>query len=417
MKEIIPKGNGHSEHSLGIDEIQNAMCGGGKASSADKWAASVLDALFKSSSTEDVLELFGDVADPWYHRSVELGVRAAERLVAKGALIAPDQKLSALTVFEAATESFSKSAAANTSALLEDISQESPEDEAARRNLAGKWLLHHLKRQVHTQHIGKNMDHASGWMSRYLSTVSALKEDRPPSPEAEETSDDAETEVGGGEQESTSAAVDSKSSGVLLACAASYSLHTGDATEVLNSALNYWNASKMPTGAQRSIPNTLAICHTLCEHLEVLQDSHQRSSWMRFFELVARDLASAGKFRSLVDLVAMLIERVPPKHLVSTLCLLAKLKDEDLGEDLRRRRACAMDKLFLEDLLYLKLENCRAAWQEVSLKATGKQSVVARYRTLVRVRRHRQPRGGDVLRPLSFRVRARSPPHSDGRNQ
>ena len=197
VKEIIPQGDGPSEHSLGIDEIQNAMRGGGKASSADKRAASVLDALFKSSSTEDVLELFGDVADPWYHRSVELGVRAAERLVAKGALIAPDQKLSALTVFEAATESFSKSAAANTSALLEDISQESPEDEAARRNLAGKWLLHHLKRQVHTQHIGKNMDHASGWMSRYLSTVRALKEDRPPSPEAEETSDDAETEVGG----------------------------------------------------------------------------------------------------------------------------------------------------------------------------------------------------------------------------
>ena len=384
VKEIIPQGDGPSEHSLGIDEIQNAMRGGGKASSADKRAASVLDALFKSSSAEDVLKLFGDVSDPWYHRSVELGMRAAERLVAQGALIAPDQKLSALKVFEAATESFSKSAAANTSALLEDISQESPEDEAARRNLAGKWLVHHLKRQVHTQHIGKNMDHASGWMSRYLSTVSALKEARPPSPEAEETSEDAETVVGGEEKESTSAAVDSKSSGVLLACAASYSLHTGDATEILNSALNYWNASKMPTGAQRSIPNTLAICHTLCEHLEVLQDSHQRSSCMRFFELVARDLASAGKFRSLVDLVAMLIERVPPKHLVSTLCLLGKVKDEDLGEDLRRRRACAMDKLFLEDLLYLKLENCRAAWQEVSLKATGKQSVVARYRTLAK---------------------------------
>ena len=136
-----------------------------------------------------------------------------------------------------------------------------------------------------------------------------------------------------------SAAVDSKSSGVLLACAASYSLHTGDATEVLYSALNYWNASKMPTGAQRSIPNTLAICHTLCEHLEVLQDSHQRSSWMRFFELVARDLASAGKFRSLVDLVAMLIERVPPKHLVSTLCLCREGLHMQARVQIVRRRA------------------------------------------------------------------------------
>ena len=384
VKEIIPQGDGPSEYSLGIDEIQSAMRGGGKASSADKRAAGVLDALFKSSSAEDVLKLFGAIADPWYHRSVELGVRATERLVAKGALIAPDQRLSALKIFEATTESFSKSAAASTSELLDDISQESPEDEEARKNLAGKWLLHHLKRQVHTQHISKNFDHASGWMSRYLTTVSALKEDRPPSPEGEMTSEDADVGGEGGEQESTSNAADSRSRGVLLACAANYSLYTGDAIEVLNTALNYWNTSKGPAGTQRSIPNTLSISHTLCDHLEVLQDSHQRSSCMRFFELVARDLASAGKFRSLVDLVAMLIERVAPKHLVSTLCILGNVKDEDLGEDLRRRRACVMDKLFLEDLLYLKLENCRAAWQEVCLTAAGKKGVVARYRTLAK---------------------------------
>ncbi len=383
VKEILPQGDGPSEHSLGIEEIQKAMRGGAKSSSADKRAAGVLDSLFKSSSAEDVLKLFGEVADPWYHRSMELGVRAAERLVAKGGTVPQEQRRSILKAFDATSENLSKSEVASTSQFLEEIAAE-PDDEAAQKALAGKWLLHHLKRQLHTEYVVKSFDHTSGWMARYLSTISALQEDTPPAQGGEEPAVDSEAGQEEATEDKKSSGVNPISRGTLLASAANYSLRAGDATEVMNTALNYWNSTKYPSGAKRSIPNSLAICHALREHLDVLQDSHQRSSCMRFFELVARDLVDANNFQALVHICTMLIERVSPKHLVSTLSLLGNLKDEDLGENLRRQRARVMDKLFLEDLLYLKLENCRTTWHEASLSSTGKRGIVARYRTLAK---------------------------------
>ena len=361
------------------------------APSDDPGAKNALNSAGDADACMGMIEAAGGA---WFHRGVELSARVAEKCSPSLSRAEEEGSAPPLKMLGLIAEKYGESDIARTDALLEEMGEE-PDAKARDRAFVGKWLVAHLRRRAHKAHAVKSLDFEAGWLSRYLSLADAGY--TPPEEPADPPPAPAEGEEEGAEAEAEAAAARPLTVATLLASAAQFAAFASDEVESVNIILNFWNRVLLlkQRGTERilskdTVCNLLTVCETLRGNIGELQkDGQVLDCGMQFLSLAAEMLMAAGMYASLAELLADLIDHLPPKSMVASLALLDTVGGvAGVPEGVLASRDATMEKLFLEDLLYMKLAKCRTLLlenfkEQESFAATIKVTTV-KYKNLAK---------------------------------
>ena len=360
----------------------------------DDPGAKILNALNSAGDADACMGMIEAAGGAWFHRGVELSARVAEKCSLSLSRAEEEGSAPPLKMLGLIAEKYGESDIARTDALLEEMGEE-PDAKARDRAFVGKWLVAHLRRTAHKAHAVKSLDFEAGWLSRYLSLADAGY--TPPEEPADPPPAPAEGEEEGAEAEAEAAAARPLTVATLLASAAQFAAFASDEVESVIIILNFWNRVLLlkQRGTEHilskdTVCNLLTVCETLRGNIGELQkDGQVLDCGTQFLSLAAEMLMAAGMYASLAELLADLIDHLPPKSMVASLALLDTVGGvAGVPEGVLASRDATMEKLFLEDLLYMKLAKCRTLLlenfkEQESFAATIKVTTV-KYKNLAK---------------------------------